>query len=66
MLTDPFDVCLAVLLAAGLFLALRRLALTVKPALAGRGRSMLASSEPRLRGPPGFGLPVTRLAVLRI
>ncbi|MBO2444533.1 hypothetical protein [Actinomadura nitritigenes] len=66
MCSDPFDVCLAVLIAAGLIMALRKLGRTIDPARLGSGGPTRPSTGPHLRGPPGFGLPIVRLSVLRI
>lgn len=66
MCSDPFDVCLAVLIAAGLVMALRKLGWTIDPARLGSGGPARPSAVPHLRGPPGFGLSIVRLSVLRM
>ncbi len=66
MFLDPTVVCLAVLVAAGLFVALRRLTWRFEPTPCARRGLLRPSSRADPRGPPGFGLPIVRVAVLRI
>jgi Family of unknown function (DUF6153) len=66
MCSDPFDLCLAVVVVSGLVIALRRLGWRIEPARRDCAGPARPSSGPSLRGPPGFGLPIVRLSVLRI
>jgi hypothetical protein len=66
MVSDPSVVCLAVLVAAGLFIALRRSAWRLHSSPHDQPSRMQPASLPGPRGPPGLGLSLTRVAVLRI
>lgn len=66
MISDPSVVCLAVLVAAGLFIALRRLAWRLHSSPHDQPSRRQPATLPGPRGPPGLGLSLTRVAVLRI
>lgn len=66
MVLDPSVICLAVLIAAGLAIALRRSARRLRSSRHDQPCRMRPASLPNPRGPPGFGLSITRVAVLRI
>ncbi|MEU5991898.1 DUF6153 family protein [Spirillospora sp. NPDC047418] len=66
MVSDPSVVCLAVLVAAGLFIALRRSAWRLQSSPHDQPSRLRPACLPDPRGPPGLGLSLTRLAVLRI
>ncbi|WP_433229133.1 hypothetical protein [Actinomadura formosensis] len=66
MLVDPSDICLAVLIAAGALIALRRMTVRIRAAQRNGTRAARPFSRPLLRAPPGLGPPLLGMVVLRI